>query len=234
MKSSKIIVTLVLGLFAGVLIALVGIMRSKEIIILKPLSIQEKSEGIRGIYDIDKKINEATIDNYLDRSDIVYRDVRMLEDTAAWENAEGERYLTGFVKGFEIIPYAYLANFTESYIKEKADENVSNLYSGKTLFKLDEDGNYVANYKESMPILEYIFPKDKTIFLMSGNGSYANLTKQMLVALGWDRSKIYNVGGFWNYDGKNTVSTKVDGKDKCDFSKVAYHAIDFDRLTPVK
>lgn len=200
---------------------------------LKPLPKQEKSDGLRGVYDIDKNINEKTIDDYLGRSDVAYRDVRMLEDTATWENKGGERDLTGFVEGFEVIPYAYLTEFPQAYIDQKKSENVTGLYEGKTLFRLDENGNYVANYKESMSILEYIFPKDKTIFLMCGAGGYANFTKQMLGALGWDTSKIYNVGGFWNYEGKKAISTKVEGKDKCDFSKVAYHNIDFDRLTPV-
>ena len=63
---------------------------------------------------------------------------------------------------------------------------------------------------------------------MCGAGGYANFTKQMLVSLGWDKSKIYNVGGYWNYEGKNAISTKIDGSDKCDFSKVLYHNIDFD------
>jgi len=200
----------------------------------RPLPLQEKSEGMRGVYDIDKNINEKTIDNYLGRSDVIYRDVRMLEDTATWENKGGERDLTGFVKGFEVIPYAYLTEFPEEYVEQKKSENVSGLYKGKTLFRLDEKGNYVANYKESMEILEYIFPKDKTIFLMCGAGGYANFTKQMLVSLGWDKAKIYNVGGYWNYEGNNRISTKVEGSDKCDFSKVPYHNIDFSRLTEIK
>jgi hypothetical protein len=158
----------------------------------------------------------------------------MLEDTATWENKGGERDLTGFVKGFEVIPYAYLTEFPQEYIDQKASENVSGLYEGSTLFRLDEEGNYIANYEESLSILEYIFPKDKVIFLMCGAGGYANFTKQMLGALGWDTTKIYNVGGYWNYEGKNAISTKVEGSDKCDFSKVPYHNIDFDRLTPIE
>jgi hypothetical protein len=35
---------------------------------------------------------------------------------------------------------------------------------------LDENGNYIANYVESVEILEYLFPKDKYIFLMCGAG----------------------------------------------------------------
>lgn len=201
---------------------------------LEPLPAQEKSEGLRGIYDIDKNINDETIDNYLGRSDVVYRDLRMLEDTATWENKGGERDLTGFIKGFEVVPYPYLTEFPQAYIDQKESENVHNLYQGKTLFRLDDKGNYIANYKESMDILEYIFPKDKTIFLICGAGGYANFTKQMLGALGWDTSKIYNLGGYWYYNGKNAISTKVEGSDKCDFSKVPYHNIDFSRLTEVK
>ena len=108
----------------------------------------ELSEGLRGKYGIDKNINEKTIDNYLNRSDTVYRDVRMLEDTATWENKGGDRYLSGYIKGFEVIPSPFLANYTDEYIEQKKIENISGLYQGPTLFKLDNEGNYTANYKE--------------------------------------------------------------------------------------
>lgn len=227
MKKIKLIVLVIVCMLIG---GLCGYNFNKNI--LKPLPAPEKSEGLRGVYDIDKNINEKTIDNYLGRSDVVYRDVRMLEDTATWENKGGERDLTGFVEGFEVVPYAYLTEFPQEYIDQKKSENVSGLYQGKTLFRL-ESGKYIANYKESMDILEYLFPKDKTIFLMCGAGGYANFTKRMLGSLGWDTSKIYNVGGYWNYEGNRRVSTKIEGSNKCDFSKVPYHNIDFDRLTEV-
>ena len=124
---------------------------------LESLPKQEKSEGLRGVYDIDKNINEKTIDQYLGRSDTVYRDVRMLMDSATWENKGGERALTGFVEGFEVVPYAFLTEFPQEYIDQKASENVSGLYQGKTLFSLDKNGNYIANYQESMEILLYVF-----------------------------------------------------------------------------
>ncbi len=228
-KNFKAIILVICGIIIGGLIVFLV----KPTNALKSLPKQEKSEGLRGIYDIDKNINEKTIDNFLGRPDVVYRDVRMLEDTATWENKGGVRDLTGFVEGFEVIPYAYLTEFPQEYIDQKKSENVSGLYEGKTLFRL-ENGKYIANYKESMEILEYIFPKDKTIFIMCGAGGYANFTKQMLGALGWDTSKIYNVGGFWNYEGTKAISTKIEGSDKCDFSKVPYHNINFDRLTEVK
>lgn len=230
-KYVKMLIAVIAGIIIGGGSAFLICQRNNDNIELLPK--QKKSEGLRGVYDIDKNINEKTIDNYLGRPDVVYRDVRMLEDSATWENKGGERDLTGFVDGFEVIPYAYLTEFPKEYVDQKKSENITGLYKGKTLFRL-EDGKYVANYKESMEILEYIFPKDKIIFIMCGAGGYANFTKQMLVSLGWDKSKIYNVGGYWNYEGKNAISTKIDGSDKCDFSKVLYHNIDFDRLTELK
>ena len=99
-------------------------------------------------------------------------------------------------------------------------------------------GHFGPNFGmvEAEIAMHYVFssPKDKFIFIMCGAGGYANFTKQMLVSLGWDKSKIYNVGGYWNYEGKNAISTKIDGSDKCDFSKVLYHNIDFDNLTKIK
>ena len=45
---------------------------------LKDLPVPELSEGQRGELGIDKNVNESTIDEYLNRSDAVYRDLRML------------------------------------------------------------------------------------------------------------------------------------------------------------
>ena len=86
-----------------------------------------------------------------------------------------------------------------------------------------------------MDILEYYFPKDKNIFIMCGGGGYAGMMKTLLVDLGWDENKIYNIGGYWYYEGKNNVKVKekVDGKTKYNFWKVNYHNIDFDSLTKI-
>lgn len=202
----------------------------------KVLPAPELSEGLRGKYGIDKNINETTIDNYLNRSDTVYRDVRMLVDPATWENKGGDRYLSGYIKGFEVIPSPYLANYTDEYIEQKKIENISGLYSGPTLFKLDENGDYTPNYKESMDILETIFPKDKNIFIICGAGGYAGQVKHMLVKLGWDENLVRDIGGFWYYEGKNTINIKetINGKDYYNFSKVPYYNIDFNSLTEIK
>lgn len=190
----------------------------------------EVTDGIRGEqFGIDKNINESTIDEYLGRDDSVYMDMRMLKDPGKYEAIGGDSYLSGFVDGFEVLPYPYIVNVSG------LPEEVGDTYTGDTLFT-EKDGKYKANYEESLDILEYYFPKDKNIFLMCGGGGYAGMTKAMLISLGWDEDKIYNVGGYWFYEGNNNVEVKRErkGKDVYDFWKVNYHDIDFNDLHEVK
>lgn len=198
---------------------------------LESLPVPEVGQGIRGEeFGIDKNINEDTIDNYLFRSDSVYRDMRMLKDPGNYEAIGGDSYLSGFISGFEVIPYPLIVNVTG------LPNEVGNTYNGNTLFRQNEDGEYIANYEESLEILEYFFPKDKYIFLMCGGGGYAGMMKNLLISLGWDSNKIYNVGGYWHYHGNNFVSVKKVNIDKSvsyDFWKVIYHNIDFDYLHEV-
>ena len=222
-KYLKICIGLII-ICIGLIIGLIITLNSSK---LKNLPKPEISSGIRGEqFGIDKNINEETIDNYLNRSDSVYRDMRMLIDPGNYEAIGGDAYLSGFVKGFEVVPYPYLVNVTG------LPDEVGDTYNGKTLFTNTDEGKYIANYEESMDILEYLFPKDKNIFLMCGGGGYAGMTKNMLIALGWDENKIYNVGGYWSYNGNNNVDVKrtVDGKDYYDFWKINYHDIDFNSL----
>ena len=195
---------------------------------LASLPAPELSEGQRGELGIDKNVNEETIDSYLGRSDAVYRDLRMLEDPGNYEAIGGDSYLSGFVDGFELVPFPYIVN-----VKGLPDE-VGRTYDGKTLFHQHSDGSYSENYEESMSILEALFPRDKVIFLMCGGGGYSGMMKNMLVELGWDESKIYDVGGYWYYGGENNVDVKrVNDKGEVvyDFYKVPVHEIEFDKLT---
>ena len=197
---------------------------------LSELPAPELSEGQRGELGIDKNVNESTIDQYLGRSDAVYRDLRMLKDPGNYEAIGGDSYLSGYVDGFEVVPYPYIVNVSG------LPEAVGQTYTGKTLFRAHSDGTYTANYAESMQILEDLFPKDKVIFLMCGGGGYSGMMKNMLVSLGWDGSKIYDVGGYWFYDGKNNVKVRrelADGSVVYDFYKVPVHDIDFEKLTEI-
>lgn len=228
MKKSGIIITslvLLLGIAGIVTCGVVGIIedeksRSQEVV-SEVLPAPELAGGLRGEMGIDKNINENTIDRYLGRDDVVYRDMRMLVDVANYEAIGGDSYLSGYVKGFEVVPYPLLVNV------EGLPEAVGKTYTGLTLFT-QVDGKYTPNYAESVEILEYLFPKDKTIFLMCGGGGYAGMTKQMLVSLGWDAERIYNVGGYWYYDGENNVKVK-DG-DEFRYWEVPYHDIRFELL----
>ena len=198
--------------------------------ILATLPKPEVSEGERGQLGIDKNVNESTIDKYLNRSDSVYRDMRMLKDPGNYAAIGGDAMLSGIVKGFEVVPLPYLVNVTG------LPEAVGSTYTGKTLFT-EKNGNYTANYEESVSILENLFPKDKIIFLMCGGGGYAGMTKALLVANGWDGDKIYDAGGYWFYEGENKIEikrTREDGSIVYDFWKLAYHDINFDMLTPKK
>ncbi len=227
MKKKEIIFGVVL-LVMGVLVLISNITFSSREEKLIKLPKPEVTGGERGTLGIDKNINEDTIDKYLNRSDSVYRDMRMLKDPGNYEAIGGDSYLSGIIKGFEVIPYPLLTE-----VKGLPDA-VGNSYQGKTLFR-EENGKYIANYKESMEFLEYYFPKDKYIFLICGGGGYAGMTKNLLVSLGWDKDKIYNVGGYWYYDGENNIAIKrdSDGKVVYDFWKVTYHDINFDELTEV-
>jgi rhodanese-related sulfurtransferase len=190
----------------------------------------EVSDGFLGTFGIDKNINNFTIDKYLGREDTVYRDMRMLVDPADYEKIGGDRFLSGYIKGFQVIPYPYLAPVLG------LPEEVGPGYQGRTLFRITEDGNYLPNYEESFLILEEIFPKDKNIFVMCGGGGYAMMTKNMLIKLGWDPNKIWNVGCYWHYEGENDVVVKEyydEDKYYYAFHRVEYLVIDFDSLAPL-
>jgi len=227
MKKNKLLITVII-VFIIIVISFITIKFSSN---TSKLPNPEISSGLRGELGIDKNINEDNIDNYLSREDIVFYDMRMLIDDAQYENIGGDSYLSGFIKGFEVIPYPYLAPVIN------LPEEVGEAYKGRTLFSINENNQYIANYKESNDILEYLFPKDKIIFLMCGGGGYAGMTKTMLVSLGWDENKIYNVGGYWYYNGKNNIIVKRVNNDNTvsyDFWKVPYHNIDFDELHEVR
>jgi len=197
---------------------------------LPDLPTPEPAEGFRGYaLEIDLNINEETIDEFLNRPDSIYRDMRLLVDPADFENIDGDSYLSGFVEGFEVLPLPYLVNIN-------LPEAVGTGYTGPTLFTLTDDEEYIANFEESLRILEWFFPQDKYIFLMCGGGGYARDTKRLLAGLGWDENRIFNVGGHWNYNGNYNVPVRnTEGEETTfDFWKITYHHIDFDDLREVE
>lgn len=75
---------------------------------LSKLPKPELSEGIRGEqFGIDKNINEETIDNYLNRNDSVYRDMRMLKDPGNYEAIGGILIFLDLLKDLKLSRIHY-------------------------------------------------------------------------------------------------------------------------------
>ena len=187
------------------------------------------------MFGVDLNINMETIDNWLGRSDVAYRDVRMLSDPAAFGDIGGDAMLSRTIKGFTIVPLPYLVTMPELPVK--------GAYSGKTLFTAtwNKDGSVETlktNYRESMMIMSSLFPKDKAIFLMCGGGGYAAFTRALLTYLGWDPSLIYVTGPNWEYKGTQGLILTLVPKGAPDEVVFAswladYKYIDFDLLHPM-
>lgn len=200
---------------------------SKQVSELPKAAVDSSSQ-----FGVDQNINIETIDNYLNRDDTVYRDMRMLFDPADYAAIGGEADLTSSIKGFRVVPYPYIATLSAL--------PVDNAYTGDCLYTVEwnEDGTIKSateNYDESLTILLDLFPKDKNIFLICGGGGYAGMTKTLLIYLGWSEDKIYNVGGAWEYKGENTVELMAYSEDANEDSVLKtwiadYAYIDFTRL----
>lgn len=186
----------------------------------------------KSMFGVDKNINVRTLDAYLGRDDVAYRDVRMLFDPADYAAIGGNADLAETVSGFRIVPYPYLASLPPLPVK--------NAYVGEKLFTLtwDKKGAITAavpNYQESRTVLEDLFPKDRAVFLMCGGGGYAAMTRALLTFLGWDPAKLYNLGAGWEYAGAHAVELIRYGKENGGETLYAtwradYALIDFSRL----
>ena len=162
-------------------------------------------------FGVDENVNVHTIDKYLNLNNVVYRDMRLLIDSQGYDNLTptSSGMLTATIEGFRISPLPYIANLWEGMLPPPVLDNpIEKDYTPLYNVVWNSDGSIASieeNYEESKYVLEEIFPKDKLIFLMCGGGGYAWMTKQILVKLGYDSTKVYNIGGFWAYTGNNKV-----------------------------
>ncbi len=185
-------------------------------------------------FGIDVNINLDTIQDFLDIDGVVYRDMRMLEDSCEFEKVDGFRELCTCVDGYTVTPLPY--------IFELGPMRVPSSYRKERLFDVDYEGEIKAldvrpNYEESMEILEKLFPRDKVIFLMCGGGGYAAMTRSCLIALGYDPEKIYHTGAGWGFDGSCAdpiVTPCDDGTRLINTNGHTVWSIDFSKLTPLK
>lgn len=124
-------------------------------------------------------IDNTNLIEYLGRDDVLYIDIRDYND-----------YAKKHFRNFEVIPYFALIFNAEAH----TNPDMVQLYGGS-------DSDPIPVYEESDMLLEVLFPKDKTLFIMcQGGGRVANLMR-ILEARGWDMSKVYNIGGMAQYSG---------------------------------
>ncbi len=183
-------------------------------------------------FGVDKNITVENIDEYLGREDTVYRDMRMLFDPADYAAIGGDADLSFSIDGFKVVPYPYIATLQTL--------PVDGAYMGNCLFTIEwgEDGSIASvteNYKESMQALEELFPRDKNIILTCGGGGYAGMTRALLIELGWDAEKLYNIGGSWEYKGEHKfeiISYPEDANEEPIMAtwRADYAYIEFDKL----
>lgn len=134
-------------------------------------------EGKRETFSVsDSNIDSTNFDDYAERSDVLYIDLRNASD-----------FTPTHLRGFEMIEF--FANIYD----QSAD------HSGKQLFYKNADGKYVARYEESVDTLKVLFPQDKTIFLMCQSGGRVVTCMQILAQFGWDMGHVYNIGGMGQY-----------------------------------
>ena len=180
-------------------------------------------------FGVDKNVNTATIDKYVELEGVEYIDARMLFDSAQFEKIGGQRNLLKTIAGFKVVPWPYIGTLDTM--------PVEGTYKGDSLFsiKWDADGNIVSakpNYEESMAWLEETFPKDCKIVLICGIGGYSAQLRKLLLHYGWNSEDVYNAGAAGRYKGRCSVPVvdKEGDNANADLSEIVYIAPDFEEL----
>lgn len=124
-------------------------------------------------------ITNENLIQYMNRPDVMYIDTRDHGD-----------YMKKHFRNFEVIPFFGLIFNADAH----TNKDMVQLYGGTPQ-------EPVPVYEESDELLEALFPKDKTLFLMCQSGGRVGMLMNILKARGWDMSKIYNIGGMAQYTG---------------------------------
>ena len=155
-------------------------------------------------------INSENLKQYLGRSDVMYIDLRDYSD-----------YAKKHLRNFECIPYFALIWNAEA----ANDASLPQLYGGTP-------DDPIPTYAESDELLEALFPKGKTIFLMCQSGGRVNNMMKILKARGWDMSKVYNIGGMAHYAGPEYRSLVTDTPEI--IIEATYHFEGLTRIAPAQ
>ena len=145
---------------------------------------------------ITTPINAANLDKYLFREDVQYVDLRNVEDIIA----------DGYIAGFQFIPFhTVIASFSDPEtlynMKDAKDSDGNWTYAGQI-------GGFYQQYQESAQVIRSLFDKNKYIFFVSQAGSEGSYMINLLIQLGYDGNKLYNVCGVIGTEGAYSYSVK--------------------------
>jgi rhodanese-related sulfurtransferase len=135
-------------------------------------------------------ISGSNLKDYLGRKDVVYIDVR--DDGSAGDSSTAlTEYAAGHLKGFKSVEFFDViynggTKGTQLFYKAGDKDSVTPIFAPR--------------YADSVEMLEELFPKDKTLFLMCAGGGRVVTLMQLLDQYGWDMTQVYNVGGWSMYD----------------------------------
>ncbi|MEC9485581.1 MAG: rhodanese-like domain-containing protein [Candidatus Izemoplasma sp.] len=156
--------------------------------------------GEEELPEIPDTVTMAEIDDYLNREDAQYIDLRNWDD----------KMKSGYISGFEFIPFFDYLEY----------ENI--------LVRTDGNWDFAAEDIVSQAGLQGLFDSEKTIFLMCGSGTRAGYVKAALDSLGYEN--VINVGGISDYDGANMVvgdgSYVLNPDVKGDYEPGTYYGFD--------
>ena len=138
---------------------------------------------------ITTPINATNLDKYLFRDDVQYVDLREYDLIAK----------TGHIAGFEFIPFhSLIASFRDERtlykMKDSQDENGKWTYAGTI-------GGFYPQYNESKQLIKSLFDSEKYIFFVSHAGSESTYMINLLIQLGYDGNKLYNICGISGTEG---------------------------------
>ena len=143
-------------------------------------------------------IKASNLDDYLFRDDCVYIDTRDAK----------QFYSEGHVAGFTNIPfYGYITDFKYNPNTLFSSNKSSN---GENSINFGHKGSYSPNYEESIKLIEDVIPRDKNILVISTAGVESAYFLNLLSQLGYDDSKLYNVGCFSNGMGEDVAYSRLE------------------------
>ena len=92
-------------------------------------------------------------------------------------------------------------------------------------------GGFVPQYLESEQLVKNLFSRDKYIFLISQGGSEGSYLIKLLLQLGYDGEKIYNVGGVSHNEGIASYKSIKSNKYYVEGNGTWKAKIDYDYLS---